>query len=105
MAKKFTPKVLTANDLLQGDVIYRRADGSWSRWHEEAEFFEDEAKALEALESAKAQADRLVGAYLADAQLGDEGHPQPVHFREVFRTRGPSNYTDHGKQAEASSNV
>jgi len=27
-----------------------------------------------------------------------EGRPEPVHFREVFRTRGPSNYF-HGKQA------
>jgi hypothetical protein len=40
----------------------------------------------------------LVGAYLADAILKD-GKPVPTHFREEFRTRGPSNY-EHGKQAE-----
>jgi len=40
-----------------------------------------------------------VGAYLADAQLGACG-PQPVHFREIFRTRGPSNHA-HGKQESA----
>jgi hypothetical protein len=29
---------------------------------------------------------------------GPDG-PEPVHFREAFRTRGPSNYR-HGKQAD-----
>jgi len=28
--------------------------------------------------------------------MGDHG-PEPIHFREAFRTRGPSNYA-HGKQ-------
>ena len=38
----------------------------------------------------------MVGVYLADARLGPNG-PEPIHFREAFRTRGPSNYA-HGKQ-------
>ena len=38
--------------------------------------------------------------YLAETVLGADNRPQPVHFREVFRTRGPSNYF-HGKQAGA----
>jgi len=42
-----------------------------------------------------------VGAYLADARPGPQG-PEPVHFREVFRSRGPSNRF-HGKQAAAPS--
>ncbi len=46
------------------------------------------------------QRGRLVGAYLADAKAGPNG-PEPTHFREAFRTRGPSNYA-HGKQAGAS---
>ena len=36
---------------------------------------------------------------LADAAPGAAG-PQPVHIREAFRTRGPSNY-HHGKQEAA----
>jgi hypothetical protein len=40
----------------------------------------------------------VVGAYLADAKAGPNG-PEPTHFREAFRTRGPSNY-NHGKQAD-----
>lgn len=100
MARAFTPKVVTANALLEGDVIYLKADGNWSRLHAEAKLFEDETEANHALASAVQQADFLVGAYLADAQLGADGSPEPKHFREVFRTRGPSNYPDHGKQAE-----
>jgi hypothetical protein len=30
--------------------------------------------------------------------MGANG-PEPTHFREAFRTRGPSNYA-HGKQAD-----
>jgi len=74
--------------------------GEWSRHHEEAELFQDEASANEALAKAQSQADFLVGAYLADARAGAGGKPQPIHFRETFRTRGPSNYPEHGKQAE-----
>lgn len=100
MARQFKPKVVTANDLLEGDVIYLTTRRGWSRRHEEAELFLDEASANDALAFAKSQSSRLVGAYLADAVEGHNGKPQPVHFREVFRTKGPSNYPDHGKQAE-----
>jgi hypothetical protein len=47
---------------------------------------------------AQAQKDKIAGAYMADVKVGENG-PEPVHFREAFRTRGPSNY-HHGKQAE-----
>ena len=100
MAKAFKPKVVTANHLLEGDVIYMRADGSWTRLHSEARLFEDAESADEALAAAQSQSLELVGAYLADAIMGADGMPEPVHFREAFRTRGPSNYPEHGKQAE-----
>lgn len=100
MARAFTPKVITANALLEGDVIYMTASGAWSRLHAEAKLFENEAEANEALSAAARQVDLLVGVYLADAQLDDDGLPAPVHFREIFRTKGPSNYPNHGKQAE-----
>lgn len=100
MARKFTPKIVTANHLLEGDVIYLTPEGKWSRKHEDAVLFEEEVKANAALAQAASQVDEIVGAYLADAQLGESGKAEPIHFREEFRTRGPSNYTDHGKQAE-----
>lgn len=99
MKGKFTPKVVTANLLIEGEVVYLAANGRWSRWHHEAELIDDPERAEARLAEAAAQGDRVVGAYLADARPGPRG-PEPVHFREVFRTRGPSNRF-HGKQAEA----
>jgi len=98
MTRGFTPKIVTASALLEGDVIYLTADDQWSRQHHEAELIEDEAHAQMRLLHAQAQKRIAVGAYLADAKRGVKG-PEPIHFREAFRTRGPSNYA-HGKQAE-----
>ncbi|MDR0809529.1 MAG: DUF2849 domain-containing protein [Gemmobacter sp.] len=95
---RFSPKVVTANALQEGDAVYLAADDRWTRRHEEAELLEDEAHAQIRLLHALAQTDVVVGPYLADARPGPAG-PEPAHFREVFRTRGPSNYFL-GKQAE-----
>lgn len=96
MSRPFTPKVITANDLLDGDVIYLAADDTWTRHLTEAEVLDDEAHAQIRLIEAEQQADRVVGPYLADVLAGPTG-PAPSHFREVFRATGPSNY-HHGKQ-------
>ena len=96
MSKPYNPKVVTANALLEGDVIYLKSDDSWSRDLREAEVMTDEAHAD--LRLIEAHAGDIVGPYLADVKVND-GIPEPVHFRETFRTRGPSNY-DHGKQVE-----
>lgn len=99
MSRRFTPKVVTANALIEGDVVYLTADDRWTRHHHEAELIEDEAHAQLRLLTAQAQKNVVVGAYLAEAKPGENG-PEAVHFREVFRTRGPSNYA-HGKQEGA----
>lgn len=70
MAKPFTPKVVTANALLEGDVIYQTATG-WTRKLEEAEVLTDEAVADVRLIDAIQQADLTVGAYLADVDTRD----------------------------------
>ncbi|KQI68741.1 sulfite reductase [Loktanella sp. 3ANDIMAR09] len=99
MPKAFTPKVITANALLEGDAVWLTADDRWSRDIAEAELLTDEAHAELRLLEASARQSEIAGAYLADAQEGEAG-PEPVHFREAFRTRGPSNYP-HGKQTRA----
>lgn len=98
MPRKFTPKVVTANRLLEGDAVWLTADGRWTPDMREAELIDEEAHAELRLLAAQAQADLVVGPYLADAVAGLTG-PEPTHFREIFRTRGPSNYA-HGKQVE-----
>ena len=98
MSRAFTPKVVTANALIEGDVVYLAADDGWVRSLPQAEVLTDEADAQLRLLKAQAQGDRVIGAYLAEVRIGPAG-PEPAHFREAFRTRGPSNYP-HGKQAE-----
>lgn len=98
MPREFTPKVITANALLEGDVVYLTADDRWTRHLAEAEILTDEADADLRLLTAQGRAGEVVGAYLADMAPGASG-PEPTHFREAFRRTGPSNYF-HGKQAE-----
>ena len=98
MSRTFTPKVVTANALLEGDAVWLTSDDRWTRTMADAELIEDKAHADLRLLHAESQAHVVVGAYLADAAPGAAG-PEPTHFRETFRTRGPSNYA-HGKQVE-----
>ena len=100
MPRAFTPKVVTANHLLEGDVIYMKADNSWTRELAEAELITDEAEAQLRLLEADGQKNVVVGAYLADAKAGENG-PEPPHFREEFRRTGPSNYRHSKQEAEA----
>ena len=99
MPRAFTPKVITANALLEGDAIWFTETNEWSRDIADAEFITDEAHAELRLIEAQSFKDQIAGAYLADAKQTENG-PAPTHFREEFRTRGPSNYA-HGKQAGA----
>ena len=98
MARAFTPKVVTANLLIEGDAVWFTAADTWSGDISDAEFLTDEAHADMRLLEAQSQKSVIAGAYLADAAQGDNG-PETTHFREAFRTRGPSNYA-HGKQVE-----
>lgn len=101
MPRPFTPKAITANALLEGDVIYMSVEGQWVRDLRQACAF-TEAEAAEAALAEAAKDGMAVGAYLTDVKLGEHG-PEPTHFREDFRRTGPSNYF-HGKQ-EATANV
>jgi hypothetical protein len=96
MPKPFTPKVVTANDLLIGDVIYQTTNG-WSRDLTDAEVLTDEAHADLRMIEASQQINEVVGVYLMDIDASGAA-PDTKHFREAFRAKGPSNYA-HGKQS------
>ena len=100
MPRIFSPKVVTANALLEGDAVWLTEADTWTRDILQAELLTDESHADLRLLEAQARVDEIAGAYLADATNGEHG-PEATHFREVFRTRGPSNYA-HGKQVEIS---
>jgi sulfite reductase (NADPH) hemoprotein beta-component len=97
------PAILLANDLLDGDVVFAAMDGDeivWTRDPSAARIAHDEAVALslEDFAAAELAGNRVVDAYLVDVAI-ENGRPVPRHFREKFKTLGPSNRPDLGKQA------
>lgn len=99
MPKPFKPKIVTANALMEGDVVYLAENDTWVRDLSAAQVLTEKDTADARLAQANARQSEIVGAYLADVAIGESG-PEPVHFREDFRRTGPSNYF-HGKQADA----
>lgn len=95
------PAILLANDLREGDVVFRSPAG-WSRDPADARIARTdiEADALEAEARRALAANEVVDAYLVDVTVSADGVPVPNHFRERFKTLGPSNRPDLGKQAE-----
>ena len=102
MAQSFIDKVVTANDLRVGDVVYLTEADDWTRHLAEAEVLQDETTAQARLAVGSADGLKIIGAYLADVTPAETG-PEPRHFREEFRRTGPSNYF-HSKQ-ESKENV
>ena len=82
-------KVVTANRLRQGGVVYLDAQGGWSDSLRQARVAISEAEADRLLAHAeRAVADRLVVIpYLIDVVLV-EGAVQPVGTREIIRASG-----------------
>ena len=100
MARVFKPQMATGNDLLEGDVVYFTSTGEWSRRIEDAALAVNAEAAEDLLDRASQYPNQVVGAYLVEAGLDERGRAAPAHFREAFRMRGPSNYPEHGKQAD-----
>jgi len=95
-----TLKVVTANRLIDGDVVYLTAKGDWSDWLDDsgpAETPEHEAALLD-LAAQAVHARLVVDPYLMPVAQ-DEGHLRPLSQREIIRAAGPSVRTDLGKQA------
>jgi Protein of unknown function (DUF2849) len=94
------PAIVIANDLLSGDVIFL-GHGQWELTHHRAAVASDQSAADALLARAKVDvaANRIVDPYLAQVQIGGDGTPVPVHYRERMRTLGPTIRPDLGKQA------
>ena len=94
-----SPKILTANTLISGEVVYLGREGHWVTTFRDALLIVDPVTANDVLAEAEAQTGTVVGAYLIEAAQSRDGRPVPTHFREGLRMRGPSNLF-HGKQAD-----
>jgi hypothetical protein len=95
------PVILLANDLLDGDVVFYTGHG-WSLDPAAALVAHDgeSATALEEAARAALGAQLVVDAYLVDVTIDGQGRAVPRHFRERFKTLGPSIRPDLGKQAD-----
>jgi hypothetical protein len=80
-------KVLTANRLSDGVVVYRAQDGGWTRDFADAARL-DSAAAAGALDQAQAQPREIVGPYLVEVE--GEVVVQRERLREAIRAKGPT---------------
>jgi sulfite reductase (NADPH) hemoprotein beta-component len=105
------PKIVTANRLSDGAVVYLDAAGDWVEAIAAAGVATDEetAEALLAVASTEEQSLRVVGPYLMDVAL-DGDRPRPLGTREILRAQGPTvagaailedGAADDGKEASA----
>ena len=94
-----TAQVMTANRLLDGEVVFLAAHG-WVDAIDSATVAvtPEETKALDALGRQAMAVNEVVDAYLIDV-AAEEGRIRPLKLREYLRTVGPSVRTDLGKQA------
>ncbi|CAN1526137.1 Protein of unknown function DUF2849 [Caulobacteraceae bacterium] len=97
-------KALTANRLIDGEVVFWKA-GAWIERFADAQFFDDDETAgPAAVETARGQPTVVVDPYLIDVVEAPGGWA-PVSYRERLRALGPTNEPTHGKQAEGGAGV
>ena len=101
MTQPVKPQIVTANHLLDGDVIYLTEALGWSRRITEAAVAHDPRRAAELLDEAQSRPHEAVGPYLTLVALDATGRPGPLHFRELYRTTGPTFQTDTFHPGEA----
>jgi len=90
MAKMKGPRIITANRLTDGRVVWRQADGLWAEEVAKAQILAD-AEAAAALEKALADAVAaiVVEPYEVEVAPGSQT-PVPVTLREKIRASGPT---------------
>lgn len=97
------PVVLSANDLLEGDVVFLSADkGGWTRDPALARVAHDSeaAEAMQVEAAVDFRANRIVDPYLVPVKVEANGLAVALHFREAIRQKGPTVHPDFGKKAE-----
>jgi len=97
-------KVITANSLLNGDVVWLGENGTWVACIALARIFDGKEAVAEGLaEGAAAEANQdVVGVYEMDVTV-EESAIVPVRLREKIRAKGPTTHPQFGKQAQAAS--
>lgn len=95
-------KVLTANRLTDGEAIWYSETKGWLETIEGASLAADKTaeERFDAIGKSAIRHNFALDVDLIDVQLVDE-RIVPLRLRERIRAAGPTNRTDHGKQARA----
>ncbi len=90
------PQIVTANRLIDGEVVFRAPGGAWVRGVDGAELLHDKAAAAEAEAAGQRDVAAAVVVDLAviDVKV-DDGRIVPVRLRERIRAFGPTVKSDH----------
>jgi hypothetical protein len=90
------PQIVTANLLVDGDAVFRAADGSWQRRVDAAAVIDDKAAADAALAAANADIDAaiVIDVAIIDVTVEDR-RIVPVRLRERIRAYGPTVKSDY----------
>jgi hypothetical protein len=96
-----TSQIVTANNLIDGAVVYRTPEGRWSTHIGAAQGVvgEAESKALLALAEGDVARQIVVAPYLVEVE-GTPGHWQHKSWRERIRAEGPTVPHDFTPEAE-----
>jgi len=84
------PVVITANRLGDGAVVYRSADGSWTKDLAAAAVVTTTPAAMELLTAALSDKLAAVDAYVAPVELTPQQWVLPGNLRERIRFNGPT---------------
>jgi hypothetical protein len=84
------PVVVTANRLADGAVIYRSAEGTWTKDLGAASVVTTAPAATELLAAAKVDRLLAVDAYVAPVQVTSDRRVLPGNLREQIRAAGPT---------------
>jgi len=84
------PVVITANRLGDGAVVYRSADGSWTKDLAAAAVVTTTPAAMELLTAALSDKLAAVDAYVAPVELAPQQQVVPGNLREQIRFNGPT---------------
>ncbi|QDG79269.1 DUF2849 domain-containing protein [Labrenzia sp. PHM005] len=95
-------KVITANRLLNGDVVWLGENNTWVERITLSKTLEGNEAVAEGLATGAAaeKNQEVVGVYEMDVTV-EEGVIVPVRFREKIRAEGPTTHPQYGKQAQA----
>lgn len=91
--------VLTANRLVDGDVVYLGHQNIWVDELKDAQTFENaEAASAEHIGQRAEQELKVIGAYMIE--VVDDNGLKAIKLRERIRANGPTHRHDVGKQAD-----